>query len=119
MPRPGQTPTPAYQTGEALPYGSATDVASLAAALPLLQNGEDAQEPEDYQPQSPDEQFLLSPTDRPEEPMTTGVGFGPGADFTRFAYEDDQDVLRSVAVDLANSDSPELRAYAERVARGL
>lgn len=113
----GQTPTPAYKTGDNLAYGAAQTVAELEATMPDLQ---DSSQDEPYQPQTPEEQFLFSPSDRPDEPATHGAPFGPGANFTRFSYESDNQFLARVATDLQTDPNAtqEVRNFVARITRG-
>lgn len=60
---------------------------------------------------------LLRPTDRPEEPITTGVPFGPGAMALRMPGEDD--ARYRVRVASALMSSPGATAAVQELARRL
>ncbi len=77
MPRPEQTPVARYQ---GLPYGAnAVANAGIDAAEDMDQEVDEGfDEQDEFQPADEEEAFLFSPTDRPDEPLTTGMGFGPG-----------------------------------------
>lgn len=64
--------------------------------------------------------ILFSGTDHPNEPITTGVSFGPGPSFTRRGTESDRDFLTRAAGDIASSPaaSSRVKSFAARVARG-
>ena len=99
MPRPGSTPSPAFKRGKSLAYGQA------GAA-------NDAME---YVPQGEEEEFLFGPTDRPAEPLTAGAPFGQGADVSKYALEDDEQLADRVAeMILAKGGSREAVAWARR-----
>jgi hypothetical protein len=119
MPRPGEVSSPLY---EGLPYGANALANDMSEDIPdddLFDDGFD--ELADFNPQSTSEQFLFSGTDRPDEPLTAGMTFGDGPDFTRFAHESNADLLNRVADRLgADPTAPkEVRAFAERVKRGF
>jgi len=104
VPRADQIPEP---MPKGLPYGENDDAQELASML---------DDEEEYTPSSPEEEFLLSPYDRPAEPLTAGAPFGPGPDASRYAVARDQDVLRQVAEKIASdpmSDST-AKAWARR-----
>ena len=78
MPRPGQPQQPQIKRGQgsdALPYGAATRANKAPKSRMSMPAPTDEQE---FKPQSPDEQFAFAPTDFPNEPVTSGVPFGPG-----------------------------------------
>jgi hypothetical protein len=111
----GETPQPQFKRGEDLAFGEAHAANSLMG----LVGPPDQLEP--HQPTSPQEQFVLSPTDRPNEPITAGVPFGPGADGVTNAG-DDPNVFRQRVMDqLATQPgaSKEVRALAKRMQAGL
>ena len=116
MPEPGKTPQPAF---EGLPYGqnkAANDFATDADVdAELFGDPED-----DYSP-TPDEQMLFGPTDRPDEPITAGVGFGDGPDATRHTFESDGDVLASISRRILADPTadPQAKAFANRKLAGL
>jgi hypothetical protein len=122
MPRPGEAPAPLYS---GLPYGSNAIVNQMSEDIPeddgdIFDDGT-ILENDGFRPSTPEEEFLFSGTDRPMEPLTTGMSFGAGADFTRFAHESNADLLGRVAQKVtADPASPkEARAWADRVARGF
>jgi len=114
--RAGETPTPAYERGTELPYGAAAAANRRFTAIeepPLPPE-------EEFKPATPQEAFLFSPTDRPNEPASHGAPFGPGADYTPYEYESDQDFLARVAGELDTPDaSREVRDFVRRVRQGL
>lgn len=122
MARAGETTTPAFQRGNSLPYGGAQQANNAAASI---DNHPDLTQPP-YDPrtelgnQSPVEAFLTSPTDRPNEPATAGVPFGPGPNYTRYAYESDQDFMLRVASSVAADPAatPAVKAFLARVQNG-
>lgn len=94
----GQTPTPQFKRGSALPYGVATR----------------ANEAE-FMPQGEEEQFLFGLTDRPSEPLTAGAPFGPGPDISKHAVEtEDQLADRVAELLIAKGGSKESVAWARR-----
>jgi len=125
MPRPEQTPGPAYKTGNELPRGTAQQVADLEAASLGMQVAEVAAsgEPGDqrFEPRDDEDVFAFSPTDRPDEPLTQGAPFGPGASFTPYAFESQQGMLQRIADQMASQPNApdEVRAFANRLRRGL
>ena len=122
MARPGEAPAPIYQ---GLPYGENALANQMSEAIPddddadLFDDGYD--ELADVQPADDMEAFLLSGSDRPDEPVTAGMSFGAGPDFTRYAHETNAQLLARVAQSLeADPAAPkEVRAFAERVRRGF
>ncbi len=119
MPRPEQTPVARYQ---GLPYGAnAVANAGIDAAEDMDQEVDEGfDEQDEFQPADEDEAFLFSPTDRPDEPVTSGMSFGAGSDFSRFAHESNADMLNRVADSITTDPaaSKEVRAFAARVKRG-
>ena len=116
MPRPGETPSPAYERGTELPYGVAA-----AANRRVVAIEEPPLTPEDeWKPATPTEAFLFSPTDRPDEPATHGAPFGPGAAMTQYAYETTNEfVNRALAtVEETGLTTPGLKEFFDRVRRG-
>ena len=75
MPRPGQTPTPAFKRSPEMPYGT---VGPANAARPQRAPQAQQQAAGGTNPASPEEEFLFGPTLRPTEPLTAGAPFGPG-----------------------------------------
>lgn len=105
---------------EQLPQGAATQ---LNQQMDLLPAPDALAAAEDQQPSAPLTDFdelLFGATDRPEEPLTQGANFGPGANFTTRGPETDRDFMARAALELANAPgaSSRVRAFAARVARG-
>lgn len=117
MPEPGKTPQPAY---EGLSYGQNAAANKLAtdADVDAELFGDDE---EDYTPAGPEEEFLYGPTDRPDEPVTAGVGFGPGADGTRHSFESGATVLDKLAERIAADPTADTqaKAWANKRKQGL
>lgn len=115
MPEAGRTPEPVFEMGDDLPYGEAGEANALVGLVGPVR------EPEPYVPKGAEEEFLFSPTDRPEEPLTTGVPVGPGAPTTRHAYLDDAglavQVARRAAADPAAPKA--IRKWATRALEGF
>jgi hypothetical protein len=59
---------------------------------------------------------LFGPTDRPAEPVTTGMPFGAGPSFTPLPTEDSRTFMLRVANDLAAN--PELATYVAKIRSG-
>lgn len=120
MPRPGATPQPEF---EGLAYGENVAANQLAtdADVDAELFGDGTEDEDDFQPADEDEEFLFGPTDRPDEPLTAGVGFGPGIDATRHAFASDSDMLDRLAEKIsANAATdPAARAWAAQRAKGL
>lgn len=123
-------PTPEYKrnTGspDQLPKGGAAQLNAASQQLP-----DDFSEPElnlmsedqDPKPEGSVTAFddvLFGPTDHPNEPITTGASFGPGANTIRQGRETDKEFLARTAYQLASSPSasPRVKAFAARIARG-
>lgn len=81
---------------------------------------QDTSQDEPYQAASPQEQFLFGATDRPDEPTSHGAPFGPGANFTKFAYENDGQFMSRVATNLGSDPNAttEVRNFVARITRG-
>lgn len=116
MPEPGQTPQPTIKKGSgpaALAQGDAAQVNDLVGLIP----------PDNppYQPAGESDQFLFSPTDRPAEPFTQGLPFGPGANATRESYQSDEDLVRQVAGQAAKDPAApkSMKAFAARALEGM
>lgn len=117
MPRPGQVRSPEYERGASLPYGAAT---RANAQRPFLGLG--AGDEEDWTPSTPEEVFLFSPTDRPNEPVTAGAPFGPGPNFVSRPVEDERAFLGRIGQAVAATplaDNPEVKGFLDKLARGL
>src|SRR5438874_762089 len=82
------TPEVQFRKGDELAQGQASAANSL---MGLIGTG---QGPEPHQPANPEEQFLFSQSDRPNEPITHGAPFGPGANTVRGAFSSDADVVQ-------------------------
>ena len=109
MAKAGETPETQFRKGDELAQGEASAANSL---MGLIGTG---QGPEPHQPANPEEQFLFSQTDRPNEPITHGAPFGPGANTVRGAFSSDADVVQQVAAQLSRSDiGPDTRAWLAR-----
>jgi hypothetical protein len=76
----------------------------------------------DFVPQGREE-FLLSETDRPGEPLTAGMSFGMGPNISSAAVrgETKQDFARRVATELSalGGSIKGVQEFADRIARGL
>jgi hypothetical protein len=99
-------PAPAGQPGAGARPASAAPAAPVAPPnapnLPEMNGGYDA--------------ALFGPTDRPQEPVTSGAQFGPGANFTQNPQETSRQFMLRVADQLAVT--PELAAYVGRIRSG-
>lgn len=117
MPEPGRAPEPLYK---GLPYGANALANARAADIPDGTDAAPQDEMADFTPSTPEENFLLGPTDRPAEPLTAGYSFGAGSGSPRNGFESSADFLNRVADELtADAQAPkEVRAFAERVKRG-
>lgn len=106
---------------EQLPQGAATQLnQQLQLVPPDLATIAAAEEDQPSAPLTDFDDLLFGPSDRPQEPITHGAGFGPGANFTTRGPETDKDFMARAAVELANAPgaSARVRAFAARVARG-
>ena len=65
-------------------------------------------------------QQILRPTDRPDEPITTGLPFGPGANFLRLPNETDDRYRSRIASSLAHAGfvTGAVVTFAQRLAEG-
>ena len=122
MPRPEQTPVARFK---GLPYGA------NALANAGMDAADDFEEPvdesfdelEDFAPASPEEEFLFSPSDRPNEPLTAGMSFGAGPNVasslvegeTRTAFADR--VQRQL--EMEGENTPGMRKFLAAARRGL
>ena len=115
MARAGETPTAQFQRGDQLDYGAASAANSLMGLVPPPENPQDQ-----FQPRNDQERFLTSPTDRPNEPLSAGAPFGPGAPGLRNMGESDAQVVARVTAQAAEDPAapPVLRAFAKRVREG-
>ena len=107
---------------EQLPQGGASQV---NAGLSLVPSPDPTliAATEDIEPQgrvTEHDDILFAGTDHPNEPITTGAPFGPGANFTTQGPERDSEFLARAAAEIAASPaaSPRVRAFVARVARG-
>lgn len=118
MPYTPEAPLPQYQRGSGptqLPYGQAARanrVAHLGITAPI--------DEQQFNPQTPQEKFIFDATHRPGEPLTSGAPFGPGANSVPVPFQSDTQMLQSVVMQMASDPAApsELKAFAERVARG-
>src|SRR2546427_554516 len=94
----GETPTPEFKQGTDLPYGGAQAANSLMGMVGPLNP------PEPHQPQGPEDQFLFSQSDRPNEPVTSGAPFGAGANVVHGSFQSDDEVVAQVAQQLQGSN---------------
>ena len=95
-----------------MPYGS---VGPANAARPQQQRQTQTAGRQAPQQGNPVEDFLFGPTQRPVEPVTAGVGFGPGArTLPQPAAETEEDFLLRVLPQAG----PELQSFLNRVAAG-
>lgn len=115
MARAGETPSKSFVSEG---YGTSQQANDLAGMFPMADAAD--QGPPEFTPQTPEEKFLFGPTDRPNEPITHGAPFGPGASYAPSAYESDDALIQRVAQQIGTTPgaAPELRAFAARVARG-
>lgn len=122
MPRPEQTP-PARFSG--LPYGTNALVNSESEEFNDIDDSDDEilTDEEDFQPANDDEAFLFSGTDRPDEPITAGMGFGPGPGIASQLIQDETPpafanrVLNEMQA--AGESSPGLKKFIDKARRGL
>lgn len=120
MPRPGSPQQPRFQRGSELGYGQATAANDMVdmAEVP----SEDPQMPmvteEQFVPQNPEDMFLFSGTDKPDEPITAGAPFGPGP--MGRPYETSGQFIQRVSGVLARTSNvpPEVKAFLDRAAAG-
>ena len=110
----GETPTPEYQRGTELPYGAAQQANELRGLV-------DESRPVEFQPKTPQEQFLFSPTDRPDEPVTAGAPIGGGRNVTRHVVDTPQDFQARVVQEIQADPNPprEVKALLQRMAEGM
>jgi hypothetical protein len=80
-----------------------------------------AYDPVDSMTPDPSQDFVLSPSDRPTEPFTSGLSFGTGPDVPKYGFENNADLLKQVADKLsADPNAPkEVRGFIDRVNRGF
>jgi hypothetical protein len=78
-----------------------------------------------YGPPSPEmsmDAFIAGPTQRPNEPLTAGVPFGPGPTFTRYSGESDAQFRSRVGTSImqqgALAADPNMRSFALRLMEG-
>ncbi len=79
--------------------------------------------PEDqqYQPQGEQDQFIYGPSDRPQEPFSHGLPFGPGANFTADAGESDDAFVKRIAAQAQNDPNApkQMKQFAQRALNGM
>jgi hypothetical protein len=113
MPRPDQPPLP--RAGEEAEFGATAWLQRLATAVPapsapapfepppsaLAEPGlEDLGDEEDEQLADLNEgmdEVLFAPTDRPGEPLTEGMPFGPGSSFVPRPGESEEEFIERIA----------------------
>lgn len=120
MPRPEQTPAPSYQ---GLPYGTNALANDQSQDLPDASVDDEAYDEMANATPDPGQEFLLSPTDRPNEPFTQGMPFGPGTNAPArvLGNETRQQFGLRVANMLRQSpeQTPGLKTFVQRIERGL
>lgn len=115
MPEPGQTPQPTIKQGsgpEALPWGESAQVNDLVGLVP-------PQEEQGFTPQGDQEQFIYGPSDRPQEPGSAGLPFGPGADIVQPTTDFDFRERTAQSLSRSANQSPEVKAFLAKMAEGL
>lgn len=117
MPRPGQILPRAPEGSE---HGQQAALERLAHAVPAPRQGA-------LQPAPPGigeandgfDEVLFAPTERPDEPITAGVDFGPGPPALRRPAETERSYMLRLAEVLERSSlSGELAAYIEAIRAG-
>ena len=116
MPEPGVAPQPSIKKGSgplALAQGDAAQVNELVGLVPP--------DRQDYQPQGDAQNFLFAPSDRPKEPFSQGLPFGPGASVVPGAGETDDQLVQRVANEaLKDPAAPkQLKDFANRALNGM
>src|SRR3954468_15903425 len=117
MPEPGQTPQPAVKQGqgpESLPWGEAAQVNDLVGLVP-------PPDEQSYQPQTEQDQFIYGPSDRPQEPFSHGLPFGPGANFVPDQGEGDDAFVKRIASQALNDPAApkQMKQFAQRALNGM
>lgn len=117
-------PTPKVKRGSGvnqIPYGGVgaiNDAYAEANAL-LQQLDDEAGDEQEYTPALDDQEeddLMFRPTDRPDEPVTEGLPFGPGSNFRKRAQDPKTTFAKQV---LSNpGSSPGDKAFASRVLNG-
>jgi len=74
--------------------------------------------PEDDDASGGYDEALFAPSDRPDEPITHGAPFGPGANFVALPYEDEYAFRRRVADELESSGPASLGPYIAKLRTG-
>ncbi len=124
MPRPGQTPP--IRAGAEAPHGTSAGLARLASSVPDQPPLGPPGSPENEGPAGGPvqelndgyDEVIMSPTSRPDEPITAGAPFGPGPNFVRLPSEDDRTFMLRVADELSTSDAPSLGPYIAKIREG-
>jgi hypothetical protein len=137
MARAGETPPVRAPAGS--PHGESAELARLAAnvtrvpaggpppsatpAQPQAQSPQPAPGPTPGGPPAPAsdlsggyDQALFAPTQRPDEPITHGAPFGPGANFVQAPSEDNRTFALRVAGQLASD--PGLAPFVAAIQQG-
>jgi len=103
------------------PLASPTPPAGVPAAPVPAQTGDVPPVGGGSSMQNPDiRSQILRPTDRPNEPITTGLPFGPGANFVNQPGETDARFRERVAsgIETGPVTTPAVKAFAERIRKG-
>jgi hypothetical protein len=102
------------QGAQALPWGEAAQVNDLVGLAPP------PDEP-GYQPQGDQDQFLYGPSDRPQEPFSHGLPYGPGAAFTPDQGEGDDQFVKRIASQALNDPAApkQMKQFAQRALNGM
>lgn len=105
MPEPGVVRQPEYRQGASLPRGGASQANALEADM--------------VPPANPEEEFLYSPTLRPDEPITQGAPFGPGTGSVAPRPQPDRTFVASAIQRMPQQNlPPRVQEFLRRVAAG-
>lgn len=106
------------QMGVGLGYGENKAVNDLQSAAPVQSTGGGGQSaPRSGRGTSPMPQNgIFGPTDRPGEPLTAGIDYGPGPGAERQMLDDDPYLIARALLQVA--PSPQLERLVARLARG-
>ena len=117
MARPGEAPAPVF-TG--MPYGANQLVNQMSEAIPEDDPFDDGfDELAGFEPGDDKTAFLFSETDRPDEPLTAGMAFGAGPDFSRHSIETDTQFRSRVSSTLADNPDKDVQAFRIALERGF
>lgn len=64
------------------------------------------------------DEALFAPSKRPNEPVTAGVGFGPGINYRQSDTEDDRTFMLRVADDLDRTGSASTKRLVSKIRNG-